>query len=48
MKMPSKKVIYALAAHFDKDHRTVRDWFKNNNVIMLNHPELKHIVAKQK
>lgn len=46
MKMPKKDIIYALAAHYKKDHRTIRDWFKKNNK-MTTHPETKQIIEQQ-
>lgn len=35
---PERKIVYALAARWDKDYRTVRDWFEDNNP-MLEHPD---------
>ena len=40
---PSKKVIYALASYWDKDHRTIKSWFSDNDP-MLEHPESKKII----
>lgn len=42
-KKSSKKLIYALASHWDKDPRTIKAWFKNDDP-MLTHPESQKII----
>ncbi len=38
-----KEVIYKLALHWGKDHRTIREWFKKENPL-LTHPESVKII----
>jgi hypothetical protein len=41
----SRKLILALAAHWDKDPRTIRTWFKNDDP-MLTHPQSHKIIIQ--
>lgn len=40
-----KQLIYRIASHFEKDHRTVEAWFRRNDP-MLTHPETIEVKEK--
>lgn len=44
MKAPSNELIYILAAHWKKDHRTIKAWFEDKNP-MLEHRESIKIIT---
>lgn len=42
----SRKKIYALAAFWDKDYRTILRWLKNENAF-LTHPDSQKIIKSK-